>query len=50
MPLRDVGVYDLSVFYGFVRHALMLREHAAWCQELSEELFLHDVLYYRINT
>lgn len=50
MPLRDVGVYDFSVFYGFVRHALMLREHAAWCQELSEELFLHDVLYYRINT
>ena len=50
MPLRDVGVYDFSVFYGFARHALMLREHAAWCQELSEELFLHDVLYYRINT
>lgn len=50
MPLRDVGVYDFSVFYGFTRHALMLREQVAWCQELSEELFLHDVLYYRINT
>ena len=50
MPLRDVGVYDFSVFYGFARHALMLREQVAWCQELSEELFLHDVLYYRINT
>lgn len=40
MPLRDVGVYDFSVFYGFTRHALMLREQVAWCQELSEELFL----------
>ncbi|MEI3182735.1 MAG: hypothetical protein V8S98_04985 [Lachnospiraceae bacterium] len=31
MPLRDVGVYDFSVFYGFARHALMLREQVAWC-------------------
>ena len=50
MLLRDVGVYDFKVFYGFVRHALMLREHMDWCRELSEEMFLHDVLYYRINT
>lgn len=50
MPLRDAGEYDFSVFLGFVRHALMLRETMEWCRDISEEMFLHYILYYRINT
>lgn len=49
MPLGDVGEYDFSVFLGFVRHGLMLRERMEWCRRLPEDLFLHHVLYYRIN-
>ncbi len=49
MPLGDVGEYDFSVFLGFVRHARMLRETMAWCRGLPEDIFLHHVLYYRIN-
>lgn len=50
MPLRDVGEYDFSIFLTYVEHALMLRENIPWCQELPEDIFLHYVLYYRINT
>lgn len=49
MPFRDAGEYDFSVFLGFVRHALMLREEMEWCRLLPEDIFLHHVLYYRIN-
>lgn len=50
MPLRDAGEYDFSVFLTYVDHALKLRKEMPWCQELPEDLFLHYVLYYRINT
>lgn len=50
MPLRDLGEYDFEVFLGFVRHGLMLYQTMEWCQNLPEEIFLHHVLYYRINS
>ena len=50
MPVRDAGEYDFSVFLGYVRHALMLREHVQWCRNLEEDMFIHNVLYYRINS
>lgn len=50
MPLRDAAEYDFSVFCGYVRHALWLRENVAWCRDLPEEIFVHHVLYYRINS
>ena len=50
MPLRDAGEYDFTVFLTYVDHALLLRKEMPWCQELPEDLFLHYVLYYRINT
>ena len=50
MPLRDAGEYEFEVFLGFVQHSLMLYETIKWCRELPEEIFLHDVLYYRINS
>ena len=50
MPLCDAGDYDFDVFLSFVSHGLWLRKHVGWCRELPEELFLHYVLYYRVNT
>lgn len=50
MPLRDAAEYDFDVFLTYVRHALWLRENVEWCKELPEELFVHHVLYYRINS
>ena len=50
MPLRDAGEYDFSVFYSFAVHGLFLAEEMPWCQEIPEEIFLHYVLYYRVNT
>lgn len=50
MPLRDMGEYEFELFLAFVRHGLMLRETAEWCRQLPEEIFLHNVLYYRINS
>lgn len=50
MPLRDAGEYDFSVFLGFVRHSLMLYKTKKWCRDIPEEIFLHYVLYYRVNS
>ncbi|MFR3249742.1 MAG: transglutaminase domain-containing protein [Eisenbergiella sp.] len=50
MPLRDAAEYEFGVFLTYVRHALWLRENVEWCKELPEELFVHHVLYYRINS
>lgn len=50
MPLRDAGEYQPAVFLTYVDHGLWLRENMAWCRKMPEDLFLHYVLYYRINT
>ena len=50
MPIRDAGEYEFELFLGFVRHGIMIYETMEWCGELSEEIFLNHVLYYRINT
>ena len=50
MPVRDAGEYGLEVFLSYVRHALWLRDNVEWCRRLPEDIFVHYVLYYRINT
>ena len=50
MPLRDAGEYPFEIFLSYVRHALWLRKTMDWCKKLPEDLFVHDVLYYRINS
>ena len=50
MPIQDVGDCAPEVFLGFVRHGIMLRKQVKWCRDLSETMFLHYVLYHRINT
>ena len=50
MPLSDAFTYDFSLFRRFAAHACFLRERTAWCAALPEEIFLHDVAYYRVNS
>lgn len=50
MPVRDAGEYNFSVFLSYVQHSLWLRRNMVWCRELDEDIFIHHVLYYRINS
>ncbi|MCI8950019.1 MAG: transglutaminase domain-containing protein [Lachnospiraceae bacterium] len=50
MPVRDAGEYPFSVFLSYVTHSLMVYQTMEWCRDLPEDLFLHYVLYYRVNT
>ena len=50
MPVRDAGEYEFEVFLGYVRHSLMVYTTMDWCRDLSEEIFINHVLYYRINS
>ncbi len=50
MPLSDAGEYDSSIFYAYVSHALFLAETVEWLKDIPEEIFLHYVLYYRVNS
>lgn len=49
LPASDLDCYPFSLFLQFVDHALALRQQAPWCAALDEELFLHYVLFPRIN-
>ena len=50
MPLSDAFTYDFDLFYRYAAHAAALREQDARCAALPEEMFLHDVAWYRINS
>ncbi|MEG2671552.1 MAG: transglutaminase domain-containing protein [Ruthenibacterium sp.] len=50
MPISDAGEYAPTLLLQMARHALMLREKAAWCAALPQAVFLRDVAYYRINS
>lgn len=50
MPLRDSGEYDFDVFLSYVNHGLFLRKTMEWCRDIPEDMFLHHILYYRINS
>lgn len=50
MPIRDAGEYDFDIFLSYVRHAIFLRETMERCKNLPEDIFVHYVLYYRINS
>lgn len=50
MPIRDAGEYEFEVFLGYVRHSMMVYTTMDWCRDLSEEIFINHVLYYRINS
>ncbi len=50
MPLSDAFTYDFDLFYRYAAHAVSLRKEEARCSALPEEIFLHDVAWYRINS
>ena len=50
MPIRDAGEYDFEVFLGFVKHSLMVYQTMDWCKGIPEDMFVHHILYYRINS
>ena len=50
MPLSDAFTYDFDLFYRYAVHAASLRKEDARCGALPEEIFLHDVAWYRINS
>ena len=49
LPASDLDRYSFSLFLQFADHALFLRETAPWCGALDEEIFLHYVLFPRVN-
>ena len=50
MPLSDAFTYDFDLFYCYAAHAASLRRTEVRCAALPEEIFLHDVAWYRINS
>ncbi len=50
MPIRDAGEYSFDVFLGFVKHSLMVYSTMEWCRDIPEDMFLHHILYYRVNS
>ena len=49
LPASDLDRYPFALFLQFADHALFLRENAPWCKVLDEEIFLHYVLFPRVN-
>lgn len=49
LPESDLSHYEEDLFLRFIDHALALRKSAPWCAALDEELFLHYVLFPRVN-
>ena len=49
MPLSDAANYPPELFEGFAAHGRFLRENVPWCRDLSEELYLNQVLFHRVN-
>ena len=49
LPASDLDRCPFSLFLQFADHALSLRETVPWCKVLDEEIFLHYVLFPRVN-
>ncbi len=49
MPYSDAGNYPFDFFLDYAQHGVFLWKNVSRCREIPEEIFLEDVLYYRIN-
>ncbi|WP_152394183.1 transglutaminase domain-containing protein [Paenibacillus guangzhouensis] len=49
MPLNDLADYDGELFLSHVRTSLDIRKKVPWGQKITDHLFLHFVLPYRVN-
>lgn len=50
MPVNDMADYDGSLFLSHVRQTLDIRSKVPWGARVPDDLFLHFVLPYRVNT
>ncbi|HJA94258.1 MAG TPA: transglutaminase domain-containing protein [Candidatus Eisenbergiella merdipullorum] len=50
MPLSDAFTYEFDLFFRYAAQAASLRREVERCALLPEEIFLHDVAWYRINS
>jgi len=50
MPLSDLADYNGSFFLQQVDYALKARKTFDWGEKIPEDIFLHFVLPYRVNT
>ena len=50
LPALDLVQTPVEVLLSYARHGLMLRQESPFCREVPEDIFIHDVLYPRINT
>ena len=49
LPASDLDGCPFALFLQFADQALFLRENIPWCKALDEEIFLHYVLFPRVN-
>ena len=49
MPYSDVGNYSFDTFLDFAEQGVWLWENSPYCKEITEEMFLGEVLFHRIN-
>ncbi len=49
MPLSDLADYEPEFFLRQVRYAFKAREEMPWGKDISEDVFRHFVLVYRVN-
>ena len=50
MPLSDGANYPPEIFESYAAHGHFLRENVDWCKNLSEAVYLNEVLYHRVNS
>ncbi|MBB3109683.1 hypothetical protein FHS18_001746 [Paenibacillus phyllosphaerae] len=50
MPVNDLADYDGELFLSHVRQTLKIRKAMPWGERVPDDLFLHFVLPYRVNT
>lgn len=50
LPTSDLASVPFSVLQAYAEHAERLRAFSPYCQDIPEDIFLHDVFYPRINS
>ncbi|WP_373217547.1 transglutaminase family protein [Ruminococcus sp. 5_1_39BFAA] len=49
MPCSDVGNYSFATYLDYAQQGVYLWKNSPYCEKIPEEVFLGDVLYYRVN-
>ena len=49
MPYSDVGNYSFDTILDYAAHGVFLWEHSPYRDRMTEDMFLSDILYHRVN-